>query len=117
MHTFIPRTLSSSKRVWLPCITFPPAFLIGSPQTRRWLALLAAIALSFLSDTYGHSETFRPIALAYISLGTHAAATLALEHTQSTLSPALGSDLASAATTLGAACLAAPLYGFRRAMV
>jgi hypothetical protein len=55
--------------------------------------------------------------MSYGSLGVYAVATLALEHTQGALVPALGADLAGAATTLGAACLAAPLYGFRRVMV
>lgn len=56
------------------------------------------------------------MALAYGALTLHALSTLSYEHAQSVLSPSLGTDLALAGSTLGAAILGLPLYGFRRAL-
>jgi hypothetical protein len=86
-------------------------------QTNRWLAVGTALTLSLISDVDWDSGNVTPFGIAYLCILAHAVSTWALEHTQGVLTPSLGGDTAMAVTTLGAACLGLPLYGFRRALV
>lgn len=86
-------------------------------QTRKALAVVAAIAIAILSDTQLSLTDFWRYFSGYGVLFFYGLSSAALEHTLGVLSPALGTTFSTAATTLGATIFALPFYIFRSAVV
>ena len=86
-------------------------------QTRKALAVVAAIALAILSDTQLSLTNFWRYFSGYGVLFFYGLSSTALEHTLGVLSPALGTNFSTAAATLGATLFALPFYVFRSAVV
>ncbi|KAF7430574.1 putative zinc transporter msc2 [Pleurotus ostreatus] len=90
------------------------ALLGGSTQS---FAAIVTLAIAFLSDiqfSFANIWHFLP---PYGALIVYAIVSTALEHTHSVLSPSLGTTVTLNASTLGAAFIALPLYGFRTVLL
>ena len=86
-------------------------------QSRKALAVVAAIAIAILSDTQLSLTNFWRYFSGYGVLFFYGLSSAALDHTLGVLSPALGTNFSMAATTLGATLFALPFYLFRLAVV
>ncbi|KAF9245319.1 cation efflux protein [Melanogaster broomeanus] len=83
----------------------------------RPLILASSFLLSFSSDVVFSHRNAAMILPGYGCIVLHGLATYALEHLRGVLSPTISPAITTAASTLGAAVLALPLYAFRRALL
>ncbi|KAG9223774.1 hypothetical protein CCMSSC00406_0004885 [Pleurotus cornucopiae] len=91
--------------------------LLGGSTPKQSFAAIATLAIAFLSDvqfSFANVWHFLP---PYGALLVYAIVSTALEHTHSVLSPSLGTTVTLNASTLGAAFIALPLYGFRTVLL
>ncbi|KAF4593256.1 putative zinc transporter msc2 [Pleurotus pulmonarius] len=91
--------------------------LLGGSTSKQSFAAIATLAIAFLSDvqfSFANVWHFLP---PYGALIVYAIVSTALEHTHSVLSPSLGTTVTLNASTLGAAFIALPLYGFRTVLL
>lgn len=99
------------------CSSYHKAYGTLLYQTRKALAVVAAIAIAILSDTQLSLTNFWRYFSGYGVLFIYGLSSAALEHTLGVLSPALGTTFSTAATTLGGTLFALPFYLFRSAVV
>lgn len=86
-------------------------------QTRRALAVVAAVSLCIVTDTRLSSQGLARYMPGYAALVVHGLSSIALDHTQRLLMPSLGTTFTIAASSLGAAIFSLPLYIFRVTVV
>ncbi|KAF9221416.1 cation efflux protein [Gyrodon lividus] len=91
--------------------------MITTTSVWRPLIVASSFLLSFLSDAALSRRNVAIILPGYGCVVLHGLATYALEHLRGVLSPTISPVMTTAASTLGAALIALPLYAFRRALL
>ena len=88
-------------------------------QARKATTVVLAFFFSLLSDArFSFSPSvIKPVLPGYAVLILHGIATAGLEHTQSVLSPVLGTSVSMLTSTLGATVIALPFYLFKTILV
>ena len=81
------------------------------------MIFVGVFTLSFLCDAAFSNRSIQILLPGYGCLVLHGLITYALEYMRGVLSPVLSPSMTTAASTLGAASLALPLYAFRQALV